>query len=199
MGLCPKETTLTKVRRRVDSITHYPTLKLKVGQKSKVKVLYKIESPSRGSMESKKIVQDEGKSSIFVKRSIPRTAVPVVIMPVLPLHVLLVLELAPARKNRHCRMGAEDELVVAVLWWCHLRGRRERKVREVVGHVKRALVVSVVVVGEVEERINGVLSEWRQGRSRWWSDVKEETLEAASREGRSLGSRGREGTEVGGG
>ena len=119
-----------------------------------------------------------------------------------PLHLLLVLELAPARKNRHCRMGAEDELVVAVLRWCHenhIRGRRERKVREVVRLVMLAVVVSVVVVGEVEERINGVLSEWRQGRSRWWSDVKEETLEAASREGRSLGSRGREGTEVGGG
>ena len=80
-------------------------------------------------------------------------------MPVLPLLVLLLLELAP-RKNRHCRRGAEDELVVAVLWWCHRRGRRGRKVREVVGHVKLALVVRVVIVGEVKERINGVLREW---------------------------------------
>ena len=63
----PEGNYLTKVRKRVDSFTHYPTLKLKVGHKSKVKLLYKIESPSRGSMESKKIVQDEGKSSICVK------------------------------------------------------------------------------------------------------------------------------------
>jgi hypothetical protein len=54
----PEGNYLTKVRKRVDSFTHYPTLKLKVGQKSRGKVLYKIESPSRGSMESKKIVQD---------------------------------------------------------------------------------------------------------------------------------------------
>ena len=51
----PEGKYLTKVRKMVDSFTHYPTLKkLKVGHKSKVKVLYKIESPSRGSMESKK-------------------------------------------------------------------------------------------------------------------------------------------------
>jgi hypothetical protein len=39
-----------------------------------------------------------------------------------------------------------------------------------------AVVMSVVVVAEVEESINGVGSEWRQGRRRWRSDVKEEAF-----------------------
>jgi hypothetical protein len=83
-------------------------------------------------MESKKIVQDEGKSSICVKWAIPRTAVPVVVMLLAPFHPLEVLELAPAGKNRHGRTVVEDEVVVAVLWRCHenhVRGRRGRKVR----------------------------------------------------------------------
>jgi hypothetical protein len=56
--------------------------------------------------------------------------------------------------------------------------------------------MSVVVVGQFEERINGA-AEWRQGRRGWRSDVKEEALEATSREGWSLGAEV-EWTEVGG-
>jgi hypothetical protein len=53
MGLVPEGKHLTKVRKMVDSFTHYPTLKLKLGYKTKVKLIYKIESPSRGSMKER--------------------------------------------------------------------------------------------------------------------------------------------------
>ena len=39
-----------------------------------------------------------------------------------------------------------------------------------------AVVMSIVVVAEFEEVINGVVSEWRQGRRRWRSDVKQKAF-----------------------
>jgi hypothetical protein len=83
-------------------------------------------------------------------------------------------------------------LAVTALRWCHqnrVGGRRGRKVKEVgvvllfAVVVPVAVVVRVIVLDEVEDVVDRVVSEWRHGLGRWWSDVKDMTFETTSREG----------------